>query len=137
MLGVRHKLFGYRYVERYIDEIRSESLGFLKKHGIVESIGEAGMRYAEKMARETVLRSAPEFATFDVATIDPLLQPPAGADKSEDEIKLWREAASFLLARGIADIDDQDETDVIYRHVLCVPDKTANVLSMLGVRKAS
>jgi predicted hydrolase (HD superfamily) len=51
-LGVRHKQFGYRYVERYIDEIRSEGLEFLRKHGIVESIGEAGMCHAEKMARE-------------------------------------------------------------------------------------
>jgi len=136
-LGVRHKQFGYRYVERYVDEIRLESLEFLRKHGIVESMGEAGMCYAEKMARETVLLYAPDFAVVDVATIDPLLQPPAGTDKSKDEIKLWREAASFLLARGVADIDDRDETGVIYRHVLCVPDKTANVLLISGVRKDS
>ena len=33
-LGVRHKQFGYRYVERYIDGIQSEGLEFLRKHGI-------------------------------------------------------------------------------------------------------
>jgi hypothetical protein len=32
-LGVRHKQFGYRYVERYIDKIRSEGQEFLRKHG--------------------------------------------------------------------------------------------------------
>jgi len=131
-LAVSHKQFGYKYVQSYIDEIRLGGLEFLRRNGIVESVGEAGMCHAEKMARETVLLYAPDFATDDV-----LLLPTAGTDKSEVEIKLWQEAASFLLARGVTDIDDREETDVIYRHVLCVPDKTLNVSSISGVRKAS
>ena len=130
-LGVRHKEFGYKYVQCHIDEIRSEALKFLGRHRIVEIMGEAGKPYAEKMARETVLRYAPDFASDDV-----LLEPPAGTDKSEDAIKSWREAASFLLARGFTDIDDRDdETDVIDERNLRIPDEVANVSSISSGEK--
>ena len=83
------------------------------------------------MARETVLRYAPDFASDDV-----LLEPPAGTDKSEDAIKSWREAASFLLARGFTDIDDRDdETDVIDECNLRIPDEVANVSSISSGEK--
>jgi hypothetical protein len=76
------------------------------------------MYYAVKMARAIVLYYAPEFATGDN-----FLSPPAETDKSEFEINLWREAASFLLAHGIINIDDQEETDVAYGRVSPVPDE--------------
>ena len=127
-LGVRHKQFGHKYVQCHIDEIRSEALKFLGRHRIVEIMGEA---YAEKMARETVLLYAPDFASEDV-----LLEPPAGTDKSEDAIESWREAASFLLARGFTDIDDRDdETDVIDERNLGIPDEVANVSSISSGEK--
>ena len=94
-------------------------------------MGKAGERHAAKIARETVLRYAPDFASDDV-----FLGPPDGTDKSEDEIKSWREAASFLLGRGFSDIDDRDdETDVIAECYLRIPDEVANVSSVSGVEK--
>jgi hypothetical protein len=131
-LGVRHKQFGCRYVERYIDEIRLEGQEFLRKHGINESMGRAGMLYAERIAHDTVLLYAPEFATHDQ-----LLLPPTGTDKSEDEIKLWQEAASFLLARGFLDIYDDVETDIIYERILRVPDKSLNIMWITGASAAN
>ena len=130
-LGVRHVQFGYRCVERRIDEIGSESLEFLRRHGIAEYMGEEGMRYAERLARDTVLLHAPEFATDDK-----FLSPPTGTDKSEDEIKLWLEAASFLLERGIFDIDDDVETDVIYERILRLPDQLLNIMWIANARNA-
>jgi hypothetical protein len=133
-LGVQHKELGYRYVKRRIDGIRSDGFEFLRKHGIAENAGEAEMRHAETLARDTVLLYAPHFNSPDCY---PTLEPPADTDKSEEEIKSWQEAASFLLGRGIADINDRHEPAVIYRHVLCVPDKTASVLTMSGLQKAT
>ena len=126
-LGVQYRQIGYRYVERRIDGIRSESVEFLKKHGIAKSASEAEMRQAELLARDTVLRYVPDFTPDDLG--DPILRPPANTGKSDEEIKLWQEAASFLLWRGIIDINDDREPQVIYRHALCVPDETARVLA--------
>jgi hypothetical protein len=134
-LGVHHKQFGYRYVERYIDGIQAEGLEFLRKHGLAEITREAlrheALRHAVRLARDTVLLYAPEFATDD-----PLLRPPAGTDKSADEITLWREAVSFLLVGEIADIDDRIETDIIYERVLRFPDKSLNIMWITGAENA-
>ena len=130
LLGVRHKQFGYRYVERYIDEIQSEGLEFLRKHGIAPSESEIAIKYAARLASDTVLLYAPEFATDD-----PLLRPPAGTDMSADEIALWWEAASFLLVGDIADIRDWTETDIIYERVLRFPDKSLNRMWIIGAEK--
>ena len=130
LLGVRHKQFGYRYVERYMDEIQSEGLEFLRKHGITPSESETAIKYAARLASDTVLLYAPEFATDD-----PLLRPPAGTDKSADEIALWWEAASFLLVGDIADIRDWTETDIIYERVLRFPDKSLNRMWIIATER--
>jgi hypothetical protein len=130
-LGVRHKEFGYKYVQCPIDELSIKDLQFRRRHRIFDSMGKAGRRHAAKIARETVLRYARDFGSDDV-----FLEPPDGTDKSEDEIKSWREAASFLLGRGFSDIDDRDdETDVIAECYLRIPDEVANVSSVSGVEK--
>jgi hypothetical protein len=133
-LGVRHKQFGYRYVERYIDGIQAEALEFLRKHGLADIADEAlrreALQHAVRLARDTVLLHAPEFATDD-----PLLRPPAGTDKSADEITLWREAASLLLVAEIADIDDGIETDIIYERILRFPDQSVNIIPITRTKR--
>jgi hypothetical protein len=134
-LGVHHKQFGYRYVERYIDGIQAEALEFLKKQGLAEDMPETlqqeALLYAARLARDTVLLYAPEFATDD-----PVLRPPAGTDKSADEIALWQEAASYLLVGEAADIDDEIETDIIYERALRFPDKSSNMMWITGAVNA-
>lgn len=134
-LGVRHKQFGYRYVERYIDGIQAEGLEFLRRHGLAHITDEAlrreALRHAAKLARDTVLLHAPEFATDD-----PLLRPPAGTNKSADELILWWEAASYLLAGEVTDIDDDFETDIIYERILRLPDKLLNMMFITGAENA-
>jgi hypothetical protein len=94
-------------------------------------MGPAGMLYAERIAHDTVLLYACEFVTHYQ------LLSPAGTDKSEDEIKLWHEAASFLLARGFLDIYDDVETDIIYERILKVPDKSLNNMWIAGATAAN
>lgn len=120
LLRVRHEQFGCRWIMRCVDEIVSEAKEFERKLGISDSSDATVMCYAAKMARAIVLYYAPEFAIGDQGQ---LLVPPEGTDKSENEINLWREAASFLLAHGIINVDDRDETDVAYERVSTVPDE--------------
>jgi hypothetical protein len=118
LLRVRHEQFGCRWIMRHVDEIPSEVKEFERTHGITDRSDPTVMCYAVKMARAIVLYYAPEFATGGN-----FLSPPSESDKSEFEINLWREAASFLLAHGIINIDDQEETDVAYGRVSPVPDE--------------
>jgi hypothetical protein len=121
MLRVRHKQFGWRFIVRHIDTIGSEADQFAERHGIADNVDPTVFYYAEQAARAIVLYYAPEFTDGE----NQFLSPPAATDKCEDEIALWREAASFLLARGIGNVDDQTELDVEYERVSIIPDQNA------------
>jgi hypothetical protein len=118
-----------------MDGIQAEASEFLRKHGLAditrESLRLEAMRRALMLAEDTVLLYAPEFVTDDL-----VLAPPAATDKSAEEIKLWWEAASFLLVCEIADIDDGLETDIIYQRILRFPDKSINKMAIMNAKKA-
>jgi hypothetical protein len=50
---------------------------------------------------------------------------------------MWQDAAAWLLGRLDIDEIKDGQHEPIYWHVLCVPDKTASVVTMSGLQKVS
>jgi hypothetical protein len=106
LLRVHNARLGHRYVMRFADQIRSEAERFGTMHGLDDASDGIAVRRASSQARKIVLQYASEFSgDLGDSEFLPLYR---DAQKGTGEVQLVRDAVSFLLSLGIANIDDRD-----------------------------
>jgi hypothetical protein len=106
LLRVVHRKLGACFVLRRNEQVPTEAGSFRERWKLTEETDKAVSSGIE-LASAIVLNHAEEFAGTG------LLEAPTDTKRYEDEVKMWHEAASFLLDCGIVNISDEDDIDVI------------------------